>query len=60
MSDKLDKLKIELNNAVSMQDILNVLSKYYDLDNCKPSRITKAMLLVGLDKAVNMVNAKLK
>lgn len=60
MADKLDNLKVELNNAESVEDILNVLSKYYDLKNCKPSKITKAMLLVGLDKVVKMVSAKLK
>jgi len=58
--DNLDKMKVELNNAESMEDIFRVLEKYYDLKNCKPSKITKALLLVGLSKAVTMVSAKLR
>jgi len=57
---KKEELNIALKNAESVKEILDVLNKYYDLENCKPGKMTKAALLLGLDKAVIMVNAKFR
>ncbi len=57
---KQEELNVALKNAESMKEIFDVLDKFYDLENCRPGKLTKAGILIGLDKAVKMVNAKFR
>lgn len=46
----------ELKNAKSLQDVLDIVSKHYDLT--KPMGIaTKAIVVSGVKKVINMTKA---
>lgn len=53
-------IDIELKKCNSVKEMFDVLTKYYDLENCKPASITKSMLISGLKKGISMTGAKLK
>lgn len=54
------KMNEELLAADNMQEMFDILGKYYDLKNCRPGKITKGLLVTNLQKGVVMVGAKLK
>ena len=54
-------LKAALNTAPSVNAMLQLLQKNYDLDNCKPGIITKSMLADSLVNTVlPMINPEVK
>jgi len=52
-------LNTELKNAKTWNEIFAVLDKYYDL-NAPMGSMSKAAVLMGLDKALKMTNTKPK
>jgi len=53
-------MNAELKQARNMKEIFSILEKYYDLENCTPGDVTKAGIIMSLQKGVKMVGAKLK
>lgn len=54
------KMRDDLMDCGSLMDMFRTLNKYYDLDNCKPSSMIKAMLYPQLHSAIIKTNAKQK
>lgn len=50
----------ELNAAENMAQMFDILKKYYDLENCKPGKITKGVMIAKLQQGVIFVGAKPK
>jgi hypothetical protein len=51
-------LQSELNNAQSLGEMINIFSKYYDVENCKPGAIQKAAIIAGLNKIQTMTGVQ--
>lgn len=47
----------ELMRAGSLSEMLRVINKYFDLDNCKPSNMIKQILYPKLEKAMIKIEA---
>ena len=58
----MDQLKYnqELNKCETLGQILDVIKKYYDVDSCKIGSITKAGIVIGLNKYISSLNCKPK
>jgi hypothetical protein len=53
------QMDADLKNANSLNDVLKVVDKYYDLD--KPMGLaTKLVVVTGVNKILKMINAKEK
>lgn len=53
------QMNIELKDADSMNDIFQILDKYYDL-NAPLGAMSKGTVLLGLQKAIKITNTKEK
>ena len=48
----------ELMNCKTLAEMLDVIKKYYDVENCRPGQIGKQMFIASLPQALNVVGAK--
>jgi len=55
-----DDIKKELNQASDMDAFLIIISKHYDLKNAKLNIVNRPLILSGLGKVLQLVNAKRK
>jgi hypothetical protein len=51
-------MKARLQKAESLQDCFDILSEYYELENCKPGFLTKSILISKLEDAVTYMRAQ--
>ena len=54
------KYNEELRKCETLGQILKVVQKYYDVDNCTIGAITKGGVIIGLQKAVELTRCKPK
>ena len=54
------KMNEELMKCTTLAQMLVVIAKYYDTDNCKPGQIGKQMFIAAIPNALNLVGAKKK
>jgi hypothetical protein len=54
------KYNLDLKKCETLGQVLDVVKKYYDVDNCTIGAITKGTIIVGLNKAVQITNCKPK
>lgn len=52
--------KTELETAGSMQEVFDILGKYYDLQATKLNFTTRVMVMAGIKTAIKVTNAKEK
>lgn len=50
----------ELINCKTLSEMLDVIKKYYDTENCRPGQMGKQMFIASLPQALNVVGAKPK
>lgn len=55
-----DEIKKELNQASDMDAFLLIISKHYDLKNAKLNVVNRPLIMSGLGKVLQLVNAKNK
>jgi len=56
----IDNYKRELDQAKTLGEVLKIVVKYYDVESCKISPITKGTIIYGLNTAVKITNCKMK
>lgn len=54
------KINEELMNCNTLAEMLQVVKKYYDTENCRPGQIGKQIFIRTLDKALTILGAKLR
>ena len=54
------KYNADLKKCETLGQVLEVVKKYYDVDNCEVGPITKGTIIYGLNKAVQITNCKPK
>ncbi len=57
MDDWQKAMKIDLDNAKSMNDVLDVMAKYYDLDK-ELGLMTKGAVILGLQRCIKVTGIK--
>lgn len=55
-----DEIKKELNQASDMDAFLHIIGKHYDLKNAKLNIVNRPLIMSGLGKVLQLVNAKKK
>lgn len=51
------KMKIELGNAKTMNEVLDVMDNYYDLD-APLGLMSKGVVITGVQKAIKIIGIK--
>lgn len=54
------KYNADLKKCETLGQILEVIKKYYDVENCEVGAITKGTIIYGLNKAVEITKCKPK
>jgi len=57
---KEQKFNNELQNARNVAEMLEIINKFYAVENCTPGQITKSTLINGLKTAIRLTGAKLR
>lgn len=52
------QMEADLKNADNVADALNVLNEYYDLDNCRPGTMVRAIFINKLVGGMSSLGAK--
>jgi len=54
----MNEMNKELKECATLADMLQVIHKYYDTENCRPGMIGKQIFIGTLDKAFKVLGAK--
>lgn len=58
--DLYEDMMDEIDQAETVQEVFDIVSDYYDLENCELGTLSKPMFVKGLQKAIAMLKPEFR